>query len=180
MPSTAHKKHCPDQPPTPSLLNAEKYDQAHLTAFVKMRLLPETEDSIKFRDPLHKARTPTFSNLYTLIREQKGREKIIQADRHILQLLVTAYQAGRKVDLHKVMRHEVTAIPLSLAETNGELRGGNKTLLAEMLTQDVDCPAELTLEEESCLVMDGMTIVVAFGKHKELITLIKRSWGCFC
>ena len=74
-----------------SLLNAEKYGQAHLTVFVKQCLMPETEDNIKFRDPLHKVRTPTFFNLYTVCREQKGREKIIKADLYILQRLITAY-----------------------------------------------------------------------------------------
>ena len=101
---------------------------------------------------------------------RKDGQTDVKADRHILQHLITAYQAGRKVDLHKVMQHKLMAVPVSLVETNGELRGGNKALLAEMMTQDVECPAELTLEEESCLVIDGMALVVALGKPAELIT----------
>ena len=58
-----------------SLLNAEKNGQDYPTAFEKKRLMPETEDSIKFRDHLHKERAPTFYNLYTKSMEQKGREK---------------------------------------------------------------------------------------------------------
>ena len=39
------------------------------------------------------------------------------------------------------------------------------------MTQDVECAAELTLEEESCLVIDGMALAVALGKPAELITV---------
>ena len=40
-----------------------------------------------------------------------------------------------------------------------------------MMTQGVECQAELTLEEECCLVIDGMALAVALGKPAELITV---------
>ena len=74
------------------------------------------------------------------------------------------------MNLHKVMQHELMAVPVSLAQTNGELRGGNNAFFAEMMTQDVEFPAEITLEEESYLIIDGMALVVALGKPVEHIT----------
>lgn len=115
------------------------------------------------------ARVPTFSNLCTVSREQRRRERIIRADRHTLQRHITAYQAGRKVDLHRVMQHELIAVSVLLTETNGELQGGNKALFVEIMTQNVECPDELTLEE-SCQVINGMVLVVAMGLSAELIT----------
>lgn len=70
--------------------------------------------------------------------------------------------------LHALMQHELMAVPMSLTETNGEPRGGNKALLAKMMAQHAECPAELTFEEEFCLVIDGMAVVVALGKPAEL------------
>ena len=68
------------------------------------------------------------------------------------------------MDLHKVLQHELMTVPVSLAYPNGSLRVGSKTVLTDVLTKDVTCPPEITLDGTSCLVIDGQALVVALGK----------------
>ena len=121
----------------------------------------------KFRDPLHKSKALTFSSLYVAQKETKGKESTtIKADRNILQRLITAYDAGRKVDLHNILQYELINVPIALAHTNGSLRTGNKAIPADVLSKDVTCPPEITLAGRSCLVIDGQALVVPLGKTK--------------
>lgn len=149
-----------------SLLNAEELGQVQLMTFVKERLIiPEDGHATKkFRDPLQKSKALTFSSLYETKKDSRGKESIMKADRNILQRLITAYQAGRKVNLHTILKHELMPVPISIAYTNGSLRTGNKAVLVEAMTQDVTCPAEVTIDGTSCLVIDGQALVVSLGK----------------
>ena len=44
------------------------------------------------------------------------------------------------------------------------MRGGNKPVISDVLTSDIKCPTQVTLEQTSCLVVDGQARVVALGK----------------
>ena len=97
--------------------------------------------------------------------DPKGKVTTLKADRTILQQLVTAFQAGRKVDLHHVLQHELMNIPISIANCNGSLRTGSKAILADVITRAVVCPAEVKVDQSnSCLIIDGQAVVVAIGK----------------
>ena len=76
--------------------------------------------TVKFKDRLQKSSPLTFKSLYEVSnRDAKGKVTSLKADRTILQRLVTAFQAGRKVDLHHVLQHELMNIPISIrAGTN--------------------------------------------------------------
>ena len=88
----------------------------------------------------------TFKSLYEVSnRDPKGKVTTLKADRTILQQLVTAFQAGRKVDLHHVLQHELMNIPISIANCDGSLRTGSKAILADVITRDGVCPAEVEL-----------------------------------
>ena len=72
--------------------------------------------TVKFRDRLQKSNPLTFKSLYEVRnRDAKGKVTILKADRTILQQLVAAFQAGRKVDIHHVLQHELMNIPISIA-----------------------------------------------------------------
>ena len=96
----------------------------------------------------------------------------MKSDRQIFQRLIAAYQSGRPVDLDKILTHELVKVPLSIAAENGSLRSGNKAMLVDVLTTDVNCPPEIEIpkDEYSCLVIDGQASIVAFGKHAEAKT----------
>ena len=80
----------------------------------------------------------------------------LKADRTILQRLVTAFQAGRKVDLHHVLQHELMNIPISIANCDGSLRTGSKAILADVITRDVVCQVD---QSNYYLIIDGQAVV---------------------
>ena len=61
-------------------------------------------------------------------------------------------------------------VPLSLAPTNGSLHSTNKSVLADILTQEVQIPTNVTLSEPSCLLIDGQALVMALGKPPDIRT----------
>ena len=146
-----------------SLLSAEELGQSKLDTFVEERLVNST---VKFRDRLQKSNPLTFKSLYEVSnKDTKGKVTTLKADRTILQRLVTAFQAGRKVDLQHVLQHELMNIPISIANCDGSLRTGSKAILADVITRDVVCPAEVKVDQSnSCLIIDGQAVVVAIGK----------------
>ena len=90
------------------------------TSQVEERLVNST---VKFRDRLQKSNPLTFKSLYEVSnKDTKGKVTTLKADRTILQRLVTAFQAGRKVDLQHVLQHELMNIPISIANCDGSLR----------------------------------------------------------
>ena len=122
--------------------------------------------TVKFRDRLQKSNPLTFKSLYEVSnKDTKGKVTTLKADRMILQRLVSSFQAGRKVDLQHVLQHELMNIPISIANCDGSLRTGSKAILADVITRDVVCPAEVKVDQSnSCLVIDGQAVVVAIGK----------------
>ena len=69
---------------------------------------------------------------------KKGKDTILKADRTVLQRLITAYGAGRSVDMQMVMQHELLPVPIVLAEMNGQLRTGAKSILADVLLSGIN------------------------------------------
>jgi len=53
---------------------------------------------------------------------------------------------------------------------NGTLRMGNKAILADVLTEGIECPQVISPEEPACLVIDGQALVVAVGKPENAVT----------
>ena len=98
--------------------------------------------------PIRRNNAGTFATLYEVkyLTKEKEKEVILKADRSVLQRLITAYEAGRPVDLPKVLQHELMPVPVSLAETNRHLRTGNKAVLAEALLEGINCPASIKFE----------------------------------
>ena len=120
-----------------------------------------------YDEPLHKDNAPTFATLYKVVKDTKDKDKkkILKADRNVFQRLITGYEVGRPVDLSSVLKHELLPVPLSLAEMNGSLRTGNKSILADVLTEGIECPEVIKLHDtSSCLIIDGQALVVALGK----------------
>ena len=142
-----------------SLFNASASGQSQL--FVE-ECLGDT-----FRKPLPKNFPLTFASLYELGRTRGSVTKLYR--------LVTAYESGRQVNIQDVLKYELMPVPVSLVEMNKCLRSGNKSVLAELVTTDVNCPTSITLEGTSGLIIDGQALVVAIGKPeqaKHLVTCV--------
>ena len=53
----------------------------------------------------------------------------------------------------------------------GTPRTGNKSVLADKLTEDIVCPEAIELHDSSsCLIIDGQALVVALGKPDNAVT----------
>ena len=157
-----------------SLLNACSLGQEKLITFVKQRLMqPKNGDQHKkLRDPLPKNKPPTFATLHRA--GKKGVEKLVtkaKAERNVLQRIITAYDAGREVDLGKILRHELMNVPTAIANSDGYLRSGNKSILSQVLCGDVECPAVVyPTEVHSTLVIDGQAFVMMLGQSSDCNT----------
>ena len=158
-----------------SLLNARILGQQHMSQFVEERLQSvrdrqQTQEAagqnVEFYDPIHKNNAPTFDNLYQIVQaaKKKGKSTILRADRNVLHRLIVAYEAGRSVDLQSVLKYELMPVPIALAEMNTSLRTGQKSILADIVTQGIECPSEVELQGRSGLFIDGMALVAGIGK----------------
>ena len=156
-----------------SLLSAERLGKEQFDEFVKKRICepPESEQHISIKAPIHKNKAATFASLYTIVEDVKGKQNTIKVDRNILQRLITAYRAGREVNLNRILQHELMSVPLSLATTSGILHSANKSLLADVLTQGVTIPTTVSLVGPSCLLIDGQALVMALAKPPNTKTL---------
>ena len=128
---------------------------------------------VSIYEPVRKNNAPTFATLYQVVKHTKDRDQktVMKADRNVLRRLITSYEAGRSVDLSSVLKHELLPVPVSLAETNGTLRAGNKSELANVVTEDIDCPETIQLHATSSfLIIDGQALVVALGKPDAAVT----------
>ena len=62
-------------------------------------------------------------------------------------------------------------VPLALAELNGLLNSGDKSLLKDRLVENIDCPESINLTGKyACLIIDGQALVCSLGKPKEFGT----------
>ena len=155
------------------LLNASSDGHKQLNQFVQERLLSSVE--IKFRDPLHKNKPMTFASLYKptkSLKTGKDKEKVIRADRLVLQRLLTAYEAGRSINLPEILKHELLPVPVALAEMNGNLLTESKAILLQAITEGISCTTSLSSVDmqNATLIIDGQVLVVAIGKPTGLVT----------
>ena len=131
-------------------------------------MAPDNDQHVDLKAPIRKSKAVTFASLYTVVQDVKGKQSTIKMDRNILQRLITAYRAGREVNLDNILQHELMSVPLSLTTINGTLHSPNKSLLANILTKDVLTPSTISLDGPSCLLIDGQALVMALSKPQNI------------
>ena len=72
-------------------------------------------------------------------------------------------------------------IPLSLACSDGSLHTANKSILADVLSNDVETPSTLTLPGSAALLIDGQALEMGVGKSAAISTFgdYAESGSCF-
>ena len=104
---------------------------------------------------------------------KQNEKKTINADRRLLQQLLTASLAGRKIDLNKVLQHELSSIPLSLAKVSGDMNSTAKAELAKIITKNekiLPNVTELHTRQRTCVLVDGHAYIQTLGKSKSCKT----------
>jgi len=155
-----------------SLLNTKELGRQQMKEFVEQSLpsvsqqQQDRSSEVRFWDTMHKNNAPTIDNLYQVVKSSKEKNKttILRADRDVLQRLIIAYEAGLKVDLQSVLKYELMLVPVALAEMNGSLRTGQKSVSADLITSGINCPSEIGLQGSSGLLIDGLALVSAIGR----------------
>ena len=82
----------------------------------------ESQQAVQqFYVPIKRNSPATFKSLYELPMKskEKGKDTILKADRTVLRNLITAYEAGRSVDMQMVMQNELLPVLIALVEMNG-------------------------------------------------------------
>ena len=156
------------------LLNTCSDGQKQLNQFVEERLLSCTDK--KFLDPLHTNQPMTFPSLFEPKKNSKAeKEKVIRADRLVLQRLISAYEARRGINLDEILKHELLPVPVALAEMNGNLLTGSKAILVQAIVSGISCPSSLSGvdKQNSGLIIDGQALVVGIGKPPRLVTFLR-------
>lgn len=80
---------------------------------------------------------------------------------------IFSWKAKREVNMQVILKHELMPVPLSLAERNRTMRTGNKSILADVLTENVKWPQFVTLQGNSALLIDCFALVAATGKPEK-------------
>ena len=96
------------------------------------------EKKVKFFDPVKRNNSKTFATLYkTRVVTQKSENKTVKADRKLIQKLLNASQAGRNIEMERILSHELSILPLSLVKTNGQMNTTSKSEMLELLTKEL-------------------------------------------
>jgi len=135
-----------------SLLNAESKGKDLLGQMLDARFLKQTGTTgyVNLHEPLKKNNALTLGSLYDIKKMSKGTEKVLKADRSVLQRLITAYESGRPVNLPNVLQHELMPVPLSLSQLDGSLQSGAKSVLQDVLITGVVCPVSVQPHHPTC------------------------------
>ena len=67
-------------------------------------------------------------------------------------------------DISNILSHEITRVPLALADTVGNLRPTNKAALGKILERGVSAEVLPVSALKTCSIIDGQTLVQAIGK----------------
>ncbi len=147
---------------TQSLLTADDRGRGRLSAFVKDRL---SLKNIAFHDKLTNVKYLTLQNMYQLAGTTNASIlKMAKADRNLFQRLLIAKDAGRDINLDSLLEYELSPVPLSLADTAGQLRHSDKAALSHILEENVlEDTIPVTLAQ-TCTIIDGQALVQAMGK----------------
>ena len=94
----------------------------------------------------------------------------------------TLKSSGRTVDLPRNRRHELFPVPLSLADTAGELHHIQKSALGKILEVGISVETLPASDVDTCTILDSQTIAQASGKLKSANTFgdLARMFSSTC
>lgn len=145
------------------LLGAFERGRDLVGKFVDTRLADGAEKA--FFDPIQRVKSKTFTDLYAVkAKSSDGKERVIKADRDLYRRLLAATQSGRNVDLQRLVKHELSPVPLSLARTDGSLNPSDKSALMTILVGDKALTNLPATDRPTCVIIDAMALVQSIGK----------------
>ena len=136
--------------------------------FVDKRL---KSHEVGFHDAILKSNLPTLKSMYESKKTAAtGKAKVMKADRRLFQRLFVANSSGHTIDLPRILQHELFPVPLSLADTAGELHHTQKSALGQILEAGTSVEKLPASDINTCTIIDGQALVQATGKPKSANT----------
>ena len=89
-----------------------------------------------------------------------------------MQRLLSAQQSGRNVDMSIILKHELSCVPLSLANTDGTMNSNPKSALLGILSTGVEICTAVSSPYVSnamvgaCVLIDGHALIQNLGKQQ--------------
>lgn len=149
------------------LLNVAEDGEKQVLVFVNERLIGGKDAvRISIEEPLKQNIVASMKTLYEPTKkETQPQQKTLKVHGNMLQRLVMAFEAGRAMNLEKMLERELQEYPLALVEPDGQLRSGNPLDINVLIKPQECCAAISNVKSESHLIVSGDTMVTAIPKY---------------
>ena len=140
-----------------TLVHSTNKGRQQMKTFVEQRI---NSNAVGFWEPIPNMKIKTFSSANKKI-HVKSSDKLVtvNADRDLFGRLLIVSNT-RQISLKDVLSFELSPVPYSLANADGSLRKGTKSVLCSLLEKDVNVVQQLTaLPNPTVVIIDGMAII---------------------
>ena len=128
-----------------------------MNVFVEKRI---NSNTVNFWEPIPNIKIKTFSSANKKIRVKSNYNLVtVNADRDLFGRLLIVSNT-RQICLKDVLSFELSPVPYSLANADGSLRKGAKSVLCSLLEKDVNIVQRLAASPNpTVVIIDGMAVV---------------------
>ena len=139
-----------------TLVHSTEKGRQQMKAFVEQRI---NSNAVGFWEPIPNMKINTFSSVNKKI-PVKSSDKLVtvNADRDLFGRLLIVSNT-RQISLKDVLSFELSPVPHSLANADGSLRKGTKSVLCSLLEKDVNVVQQLTVPNPAVVIIDDMAII---------------------
>ena len=140
-----------------TLVHSTEKGRQQMKAFLEQRI---NNNAVGFWEPVRNMKIKTFSSANKKI-HVKSSDKLVtvNTDRDLFGRFLIVSNT-RQISLKDVLSFELSPVPYSLANTDGSLRKGTKSVLCSLLEKDVNVVQQLTaLPNPTVVIIDGMAII---------------------
>ena len=140
-----------------TLLHSTEKGRQQMSDFIEKRI---NSNSVGFWEPIPNMKIKTFSSANKKI-HAKSSDKLVtvNADRDLFGRLLIVSNT-RQICLKDVLSFELSPVPYSLANADGSLRKGVKSVLCSILEKDVNVIQRLTASPNpTVVIIDGMAVI---------------------
>ena len=139
-----------------TLVHSTKKGQQQMKAFVEQRI---NSNAVGFWEPIPNMKINTFSSTNKKI-HVKSSDKLVtvNTDRDLFGRLLIVSNTPQ-ISLKDVLSFELSPVPYSLANADGSLRKGTKSVLCSLLEKDVKVVQQLTVPNPTVVIIDSMAII---------------------
>ena len=139
------------------ILNAHSIGKQAADEFVKERIL---DGKTSFWAPITKMNLKTFSSGDKVVKVNRKNQSIatIKSHQNLFSKLLTV-SSSRNIDLKSILTYELSAVPLSLFYTTGEMRKVAKSKLLHEIEMKESSENCLPQRQDSVTIIDFMAVV---------------------